>query len=105
MVEQDNSQDNLPKSVKMAGVTYKINKLSMKDGGEVLFHRAIVNISDEYTKDKAEEALFHEFMEIINEIYELELPHYKIQIMGSATHQLFKDNDLYFYEDPNKKIE
>ncbi len=93
----------LPEYLKVAGVKYNVYRASIKNGGEVLFHRAIVNISDEYNQDKSNEAVFHELMEITNEIYELELPHYKIQIIGSAWHQIFTDNNLYYYKDLTKK--
>jgi hypothetical protein len=84
----------LPKSFKVGGIEYEVRRIPIADDGEILFGQSIVNINENLCQDKAEEALFHEWVESVNEAYGLKLPHYKIQILGSAVHQFAKDNNF-----------
>jgi len=88
----------IPHRLKIAGVYYTVIIQAMADQGNILFGRGIITVKDELCQDKAEEALCHEIVEAWNEAYELKLSHTKIQTLGSALHQLEKDNKLSFYE-------
>jgi hypothetical protein len=43
---------------------------------------------------RKEEAFLHETIEAINAMYELNLVHWKITLLGELLYQIFKDNDL-----------
>jgi hypothetical protein len=89
-----NDNIQLPSTIKIAGVTYKIIRETMADQGNIMFSRGVIKLNDDLCQDKAEETLCHEIVEAINEANELELPHPKIQMIGSMFHQILKDNDM-----------
>ena len=86
----------LPEYIKIGGIRFKVIRDKMGDQGEIIFGKALIKISDELCQEKAEETTCHETVEGWNELYDLKLPHHKIQILGSALHQLSKDNDLSY---------
>jgi hypothetical protein len=89
-----NDDIKLPAHIKIAGVSYRIIRETMADQGNIMFSRGVIKLNDDLCQEKAEETLCHEIVEAINEANELELPHAKIQIIGSMLHQILKDNDL-----------
>lgn len=78
--------------VKVGGVFYQVRRGKMMNEGESLFREGIINICHEACDDIASLALVHEILEIINNEHGLNLSHSKIQSLGSAIHQVLKDN-------------
>lgn len=60
--------------------------------GEFKYSKAQVSLAEGLCPDLLLETFFHEAVEAANLIYELELPHAKIQILGAAIAQVIKSS-------------
>ncbi|MBP8084504.1 MAG: hypothetical protein KAZ87_15000 [Spirochaetes bacterium] len=90
----------IPKKIKIGGHAIKITfssdiELAGAMGGYKYASQSIC-ISKEISKSQQEETLIHEIVEAINGIYEFNLTHDKIQILGAVLHQIIKDNPGMF---------
>lgn len=64
--------------------------------GEVNLTAQEIFIHSSSKKEGMMKALLHEILEVIDDDYELKLPHQTITILESALYQVLKDNKLKF---------
>ena len=82
----------IPKTIHLAGHKIPVHIDAGVDSDAVGQYHAAHNqigIRSGIPQSAMEEVLFHEVVEAINHIYELNLPHAKIQTLGAALHQAF----------------
>lgn len=53
----------------------------------------LLNDEDHLSQDRKDETFIHEVVEILNQQFELELPHWKITALGEGLFQILRDND------------
>lgn len=83
----------LPKQLKIGGITYKIELIDgLADCGSTDFNRQIILINKGQTEDRQLSALYHEVIEVFNEMGDLDLKHQTIQTLESFAFQVIKDN-------------
>lgn len=85
----------LPKQVEIGGHLIKVTEvtgLASRHGecGSFQLSSLTIEIDKGLPDTLKEETLWHEIVEAINAIYELELPHRSIQILGVGIHQSSK---------------
>ena len=89
----------IPRSIKIGGKKIKVKLVDECDNaGEWdgnLYVISIENLADA-PPERMEECLLHEIIEALNQLYELKLAHWKINIIGESLYQILKDNKLEF---------
>lgn len=86
----------IPDTLKIGGLTYKVNQIVMGDEAEVIHAPCVINININLSESKKRLALRHEVDEIIDNEYELKLKHHKIMTLSFAWHQISEDNPGVF---------
>lgn len=87
---------SIPKQVIIGGHVISVREVPNLTGrhgecGSFQLTSLAIEIDDKLPASLKEETLMHEVIEAINAIYELELPHRSIQILGVALHQVQKN--------------
>jgi len=93
----------IPKKIKIGGhiLTVRFSE-DIGNMGEWHSAKQIIKLYKDNCQSQHEETLLHEIVEAINGLYEFNLPHDKIQILGAVLHQIIKDNPGMFRDE--KKI-
>ncbi len=98
--EENLGSNNLPSSVSLGGHTIPIGRVDTVPGDddEHVFglydeKTMSIQIRKDLSPSMAGEVFWHEVVEAINDMYELRLPHPKIQTLGVALHQVFQSLD------------
>jgi len=93
----------IPRTIKIGGKKIKVRivdegVLSDTSAAEWDGNRYIISIvnAPDASPDRMNEAFLHEIVEAINQFYELNLPHWKLNIVGELLYQILKDNKLDF---------
>ena len=85
----------LPKTIKVSGQTYSIDIIdSLADCGSTTFNTQKILINGNQNDSRKQTALVHEVLEILNETYDLNLPHQTIQTLEAGIYQIIVDNKL-----------
>ena len=83
-------------SLKIGGRTFALNYVKgLADNGSTDYTTQIINIKDENTEDGKLTSVIHECLEVLDETYDLKLPHQTIQTLEAGLFQIIKDN---FYD-------
>ena len=99
---------NIPKTLKVGGIVYKVIKKKMLDKGETKFsgvarHRQAEikialydNEGEPYDKQKFEECFMHELLHCVDDIYNNQkLKEDTIDRLSQGLYQVLKDNKLF----------
>jgi hypothetical protein len=90
----------IPEKVKIGGHNLSIDfSTDISNMGEWRSEKQNIKIHKDNCKSQQEETLLHEIMECINYHYELKLPHWQIQVLGTVFYQIIKDNPELFKEE------
>jgi hypothetical protein len=86
-----------PKTVKIGGHHYRIkwkkNLARREDAaGRSCASNLAIHLDPDGSKSHIDEVFWHEVIEQINYLYELNLPHAQISILGAAFFQVLSDN-------------
>jgi len=91
----------IPEILKIGGKEIKISFVepdSLEDSSVAMWFPDTFEIKIEdlpgTPAQRKEEAFLHETFEAINSMYELNLTHWKITLLGEVFYQIFKDNNL-----------
>lgn len=91
---------NIPEKVKIGGHIYAVDLVSPNEvegnNGVTWLKLQKILIDKDVPKDRQDSVLIHEIIEVINNDYELELPHRTIQCLEEVLHQVIKDNPSVF---------
>ncbi|MBF0554123.1 MAG: hypothetical protein HQK96_06125 [Nitrospirae bacterium] len=94
---------SIPKRIKIGGIEYRVElvdpSFSTEHLGQLEPLKCLIRINKEISKDRQQTTLLHEILEAINEQYQFELEHGKIQGLEATLYQVLKDNNIYFGED------
>ena len=83
------------RKIKIGGLIYKIEYISgLADFGSTHFDKQIILINKDLTDEKKVSVLYHEMIEIWNEMGDFNLNHQTIQTMESYMFQTFKENEI-----------
>ena len=99
---------NIPKTLKVGGIIYKVIKKKILDRGERKYsglarHRqAIIEITthdnegEPYDKQKLEECFMHEVLHCVDDIYnDQKLEEEEVNHLSQGLYQVFKDNKIF----------
>jgi len=65
--------------------------------GEWIYRKLYIAIDGSTVRPVQQEKLWHEIIEAINEMDELNLNHHQIQSLATALYQITNDNDIYLF--------
>jgi len=85
-------KSNLPTSVKVGGLIYKIefvpaNQLN-NDLGETDFNKGLIRINKEIVREQQEASLYHEIIHCVN----TQLTEEQVDYLSLSLYQIYKDN-------------
>ena len=92
----------IPQTIKIGGKKIKVRVSKTKypsgDVGEWDGNRYIIKLDNliDAPIERIEECFLHEIIEAINQMYELKLRHWKINMLSEVLFQILKDNNLDF---------
>ncbi|KWT87645.1 MAG: hypothetical protein H7843_15775 [Nitrospirota bacterium] len=93
---------NIPKKLIIGGLEYRVElvdpSFSKEQLGQIDLIKGIIKINKEITRERQESTLLHEIIEAINDQYQFQLEHEKIQGLEATLYQVLKDNNIYFGE-------
>jgi hypothetical protein len=79
--------------IKILGKTYKVKYIKgLADYGSTEFESQTILIKDGMTEENKQSVLLHEIIEILNEDFNLSLPHQTIQTLEAGLFAIYKDN-------------
>ena len=79
--------------LKIGGKVFKVEYVKgLADNGSTDYTTQIINIKDENTEDGKLTSIIHECLEVLDETYDLKLPHQTIQTLEAGLFQIIKDN-------------
>jgi len=79
--------------IKILGKTYKVKYIKgLADYGSCDFDTQTILIKEGMTEDNKISAVCHECLEILNEDFNLNLPHQTIQSLEAGLFAIYKDN-------------
>jgi len=89
----------IPKTIKIGGHNFEViidnrNRGGSNDIGSCCHTEGKIYLEENVNQSTKESTLFHEIIEAINYIYELDLDHNKITVLEATLYQVLKDNDL-----------
>lgn len=89
----------VPKSIRVAGFDYKIKVVDTDglsgDYGQCRHDEKEMVLDNIKHHDSLMSHLLHEVIEAINNVYDLDLEHHKIELLETALFQVLKDNDCF----------
>jgi hypothetical protein len=93
----------IPNYIKIGGLTFDVKKdntLSRERHkyGESSAAGLWITYDPSFPKEQIESTFLHEIIEMINDVYELELEHHKITLLETTLYQIMKDNPDIFKE-------
>ena len=89
----------MPSNLKIGGFQWNVKEVEnlMNDRehlGEMAPRTQEISIEKGSSEQQKEETLLHEIIEVLNWMYNINLEHYQIELLGVSLHQVLKDNDL-----------
>lgn len=91
----------IPEKLKIGGFEWRVKEVKhlISDRerlGEMAPRTQEIVIEEESSEQQKEETLIHEIIEALNFLYNINLEHYQIELLGVTLHQVLKDNKINF---------
>ena len=81
------------KNIKIGGFNFSVKEIDgLADSGSTDLDNSIILIKKNQSEDRKKSALIHECIEVINELYDLNLAHQTIQTLEAGIFAFYKDN-------------